>query len=182
MTSGVGMAQGRGVDQDVPVVIERLSKIYGEQRAVDDLSFAIAPGRVTGFLGPNGAGKTTMIRTLLGLTQPTSGDVALLGLPQPAKRAEALAVADPRAIAEYRAGRACHPLQPFVEWSACDATSHRLGAVLIAGCRDAQSARQLGYVPAHGLPAALEMARGRGARRVGYLLAPPYFPLVVGSS
>src|SRR5207244_4578785 len=44
-----------------------------------------------GFLGPNGAGKTTMIRTLLALTQPTSGDVALLGLPQPAKRAEALA-------------------------------------------------------------------------------------------
>ena len=96
--------------------------------------------------------------------------------------AETLAVADTRAIAEYRAGRACHPLQPFVEWSACDATSHRLGAVLIAGCRDAQSARQLGYVPAHGLPAALEMARGRGARRIGYLLAPPYFPLVVGSS
>jgi hypothetical protein len=53
---------------------------------------------------------------------------------------------------------------------------------LIAGCRDAQSARQLGYVPAHGLPAALEMARGRGAQRIGYLLAPPYFPLVVGSS
>jgi hypothetical protein len=37
-------------------------------------------------------------------------------------------------------------------------------------------------VPAHGLPAALEMARGRGAERIGYLLAPPYFPLVVGST
>jgi hypothetical protein len=106
----------------------------------------------------------------------TAGDIGMM------RDAEALAVADTRAIAEYRAGRACHPLQPFVEWSACDATSHRLGAVLIAGCRDAQSARQLGYVPAHGLPAALEMARGRGARRIGYLLAPPYFPLVVGSS
>jgi hypothetical protein len=106
----------------------------------------------------------------------TAGDIGIM------RDAEALAVADTRAIAEYRAGRACHPLQPFVEWSACDATSHRLGAVLIAGCRDAQSARQLGYVPAHGLPAALEMARGRGARRIGYLLAPPYFPLVVGSS
>jgi hypothetical protein len=105
-----------------------------------------------------------------------AGDIGVM------RDTESLAVADTRAIAEYRAGRACHPLQPFVEWSACDATSHRLGAVLIAGCRDAQSARQLGYVPAHGLPAALEMARGRGARRIGYLLAPPYFPLVVGSS
>ena len=78
-------------------------------------------------------------------------------------------------------GSACHPLQPFVEWSACDASSHRLGAVLIAGCRDAQSARQLGFVPVHGLGAALEMARGRGAKRIGYLLAPPYVPLVVSS-
>jgi len=106
----------------------------------------------------------------------TAGDIGAM------RDAEAVAVNDTRAIAEYRAGRACHPLQPFLEWSACDATAHRLGAVLIAGCRDAQSARQLGYVPAHGLPAALEMARGRGAQRIGYLLAPPYFPLVVGST
>jgi hypothetical protein len=98
------------------------------------------------------------------------------------REAEQAAIADTAAIADYRAGRACHPLQPFVEWSACDATAHRLGAVLIAGCRDAQSARQLGYVPVHGLGAALEMARGRGAARIGYLLAPPYFPLVVGSA
>jgi Lactate racemase N-terminal domain len=96
--------------------------------------------------------------------------------------AEQAAVADADAIADYRAGRACHPLQPFLEWSACDATAHRLGAVLIAGCRDAQAARQLGYVPVHGLGAALEMARGRGARRIGYLLAPPYFPLILGSA
>jgi Lactate racemase N-terminal domain len=94
--------------------------------------------------------------------------------------AERAALDDDAAIADYRAGRACHPLQPFVEWSACDATAHRLGAVLIAGCRDAQSARQLGYVPVHGLGAALEMARGRGAERIGFLLSPPYFPLVVG--
>ena len=89
---------------------------------------------------------------------------------------------DEQAITEYRAGRSCHPLQPFVEWAACDAAAHRLGAVLIAGCRDAQAARQLGFVPVHGLNAALEMARGRGARRIGYLVAPPYFPLSVGSS
>ena len=101
--------------------------------------------------------------------------------PDAMREAELAATQDEAAIADYRAGRACHPLQPFVEWSACDAATHRLGAVLIAGCRDAASARQLGFVPVHGLGAALEMAHGRGARSVGYLLTPPYFPLVVGS-
>jgi hypothetical protein len=94
--------------------------------------------------------------------------------------AEAAAAQDERAVEAYRAGQACHPLQPFVEWSACDATAHRLGAVLVAGCRDAQSARQLGFVPVHALGAALEMARGRGAETIAYLLSPPYAPLVVG--
>jgi hypothetical protein len=97
------------------------------------------------------------------------------------RTAEDAAAHDEVAIADYRAGRSCHPLQPFVEWSACDAAAHRLGAVLVAGCRDAQAARQLGLVPVHGLGAALEMARGRGARRIGYLLAPPYFPIAVAS-
>ena len=78
-------------------------------------------------------------------------------------------------------GQTCHPLQPFVEWKACDAAPERLGAVLIAGCRDSLAARQLGFVPVHGLGAALEMARGRGARRIGYLLAPPYFPVTIGT-
>jgi hypothetical protein len=98
------------------------------------------------------------------------------------RAAEDAAVRDEAAIDEYRSGRSCHPLQPFVEWSACDAAAHRLGAVLIAGCRDAQSARQLGFVPVHGLGAALEMARGRGARRIGYLIGPPYVPLSVGQA
>ena len=60
--------------------------------------------------------------------------------------------------------------------------AQRLGAVLVAGCRDAQAARQIGLVPVHNLPTALEMARGRGARRIGYLVAPPYFPVTVGTS
>jgi len=54
--------------------------------------------------------------------------------------------------------------------------------VLIAGCRDAAAARQLGFVPVHNVSAALTMARGRGAERIGFLLSPPYYPLVVGSS
>jgi hypothetical protein len=109
------------------------------------------------------------------------GDPRTAGDPDAMAEAEQRSGADPRALEEYRSGRACHPLQPFVEWSACDASAHRLGAVLIAGCRDAQVARQLGYVPVHGLGAALDMARGRGAERIGYLLAPPYVPLLVGT-
>jgi hypothetical protein len=106
----------------------------------------------------------------------TAGDIGAM------RDAEAAATRDSRSIEDYRAGRACHPLQPFVEWSACDASAHRLGAVLIAGCRDAQAARQLGFVPVHGLGAALDMARGRGAKRIGYLLAPPYVPIVVAEA
>jgi hypothetical protein len=95
-------------------------------------------------------------------------------------QSEEEAARDERALADYRAGHACHPLQPFVELSASEAVAGRLGAVIVAGCRDAQVARQVGLVPVHNLTTALEMARGRGARRIGYLLAPPYFPVTVG--
>jgi ABC-2 type transport system ATP-binding protein len=53
--------------------VRELTKRFGSQVAVDGLSFSATPGRVLGFLGPNGAGKTTTLRTLLGLTLPTSG-------------------------------------------------------------------------------------------------------------
>jgi hypothetical protein len=94
------------------------------------------------------------------------------------REAERAALSDPRGIDAYRAGRAVHPLEPFLAWSACDAAVSRLGSVLIAGCRDAPSARQLGFVPVHGVGAALSMARAGGARRIGFLLSPPYFPLL----
>ena len=68
-----------------------LTKKFGSRAAVDGVDLVVPAGVAFGFLGPNGAGKTTMIRTLLGLTQPSSGEVALLGLPQPEKRREALA-------------------------------------------------------------------------------------------
>ena len=68
-----------------------LTKRFGDRAAVDSVDLTVPAGVAFGFLGPNGAGKTTMIRTLLGLTRPSSGEISLLGLPQPAKRAEALA-------------------------------------------------------------------------------------------
>jgi ABC-2 type transport system ATP-binding protein len=58
-----------------------LTKRYGSTRAVDDLSFTIRPGVVTGFLGPNGAGKTTAMRLILGLDYPTAGTVTVNGKP-----------------------------------------------------------------------------------------------------
>jgi hypothetical protein len=100
--------------------------------------------------------------------------------PEELMEAERAAAADSRAVDAYRAGRSCHPLLPFAEWSACQPAIGRLGAVLIAGCRDAAAARQLGFVPTHGIGAALAMAHGRASHqtaRIGYLLSPPYFPL-----
>ncbi len=97
--------------------------------------------------------------------------------------AEAAAAADARAIEEYRAGRTVHPLLPFRDWEACRPALERLGSVYVAGARDATAVRQLGFVPIGSLGAALQMARGEAGAdaRVGFLLAPPYFPLKVGS-
>jgi len=61
------------------IEVERLTKRYGSLTAVDDLSFTVARGSVTGFLGPNGAGKSTTLRTILGLASPTSGRTIVLG-------------------------------------------------------------------------------------------------------
>jgi lipooligosaccharide transport system ATP-binding protein len=60
-----------------------LSKRYGEQQVVHDLSFSIAPGECLGVIGPNGAGKTTTIRMCLGLTAPDQGSLTALGLTMP---------------------------------------------------------------------------------------------------
>lgn len=63
-----------------PVVTTRgLTKRYGEVVAVDDLTFALEPGTVTGFLGPNGVGKTTTLRLLVGLAAPTTGEALVFG-------------------------------------------------------------------------------------------------------
>jgi len=56
-----------------------LTKNYGEKRAVDDISFTVRPGVVTGFLGPNGSGKSTTMRLILGLDAPSAGDVRVNG-------------------------------------------------------------------------------------------------------
>jgi ABC-2 type transport system ATP-binding protein len=76
---------------DGRIVVSGLTKDYQSGKAVDDLSFVVEPGRVTGFLGPNGAGKTTTLRMLLGLVEPTAGTATVGGvrygdLEQPIRR------------------------------------------------------------------------------------------------
>src|SRR5206468_3396819 len=67
---------------DAPMIqAYALTKTYGHKRAVDDLSFTVEPGKVTGFLGPNGAGKSTTMRLILGLDSPNSGQATVNGKP-----------------------------------------------------------------------------------------------------
>ncbi|MFC9914910.1 ABC transporter ATP-binding protein [Streptomyces sp. NPDC059862] len=61
------------------IELEGLTKRYGEKVAVNNLTFTVRPGMVTGFLGPNGAGKSTTMRMILGLDRPTAGDVRIDG-------------------------------------------------------------------------------------------------------
>lgn len=63
----------------IAISFEGLVKQYGKQRAVDNLTASVHAGRITGFLGPNGAGKSTSLRCLVGLSNPTSGSVKILG-------------------------------------------------------------------------------------------------------
>jgi ABC-2 type transport system ATP-binding protein len=64
-----------------PLEVRGLTKRFGATTAVEDLSFAIEPGRITGFLGPNGAGKTTTLRILLGLVHATAGEALVTEVP-----------------------------------------------------------------------------------------------------
>lgn len=72
------------------IVTTNLSKYFGTHRAVDALSFSVAPGEIVGLLGPNGAGKSTIIRMLAGYLQPSAGEIHICGYdiqsePRPAK-------------------------------------------------------------------------------------------------
>ena len=77
------------------IEVSNLTKRFGTKVAVDDLSFTVEPGRVTGFLGPNGAGKSTTMRVILGLDRPQGGTATIEGrayqnLPDPLRTVGAL--------------------------------------------------------------------------------------------
>jgi ABC-2 type transport system ATP-binding protein len=91
----------RAADNLNMIEIEHVTKRYGEKVAVEDLTFSVKPGVVTGFLGPNGAGKSTTMRLILGLDRPTSGTATVNGKPYrdlPAPLHEIGALLEARAI------------------------------------------------------------------------------------
>ena len=69
-----------GMDDNIMITVTGLTKHYGDRVAVDDMTFDVAAGRVTGFVGPNGAGKSTTMRMMVGLTRPDRGDVRYHGI------------------------------------------------------------------------------------------------------
>jgi ABC-2 type transport system ATP-binding protein len=71
----------RGDDRGRMIEVHELTKRYGDKTAVDDLTFTVRPGIVTGFLGPNGAGKSTTMRMIIGLDRPTAGTAMINGRP-----------------------------------------------------------------------------------------------------
>jgi ABC-2 type transport system ATP-binding protein len=92
-------ATGDAPPRSSVVTVRSLSKRYGDVVAVDDLTFSLEPGTITGFLGPNGAGKTTTLRLLLGLAEPTAGEALVFGsryrqLDHPARRVGAVLESD----------------------------------------------------------------------------------------
>ncbi|WP_406290146.1 ABC transporter ATP-binding protein [Embleya sp. NBC_00896] len=104
------------------IEVKGLTKRYDEKVAVDDLSFTVQPGRVTGFLGPNGAGKTTTMRMILGLDAPTSGVATVSGrryvdLPRPM-----------RAVGALLDAKAAHPGRTARSHLVCLARSNGLPA------------------------------------------------------
>lgn len=127
------------------IIIEHLTKRFGDTTAVDDLSFRVRPGVVTGFLGPNGAGKTTTMQVLLGLISPTAGSATLDGVPYdrltaPSRRVGALLEAD--AFHPGRSGRD----HLRVVAAGAGLPRHRIAEVLeLVGLTDAADRNAGGY-------------------------------------
>jgi ABC-2 type transport system ATP-binding protein len=105
--------------------VRSLTKAFGAQRAVDDLSFTVHPGTVTGFLGPNGAGKSTTMRVAVGLTRPDRGEVLLGG------RRYADLRAPLREVGALLDARAVHPRRRAREHLAVLAATHGIPAARV---------------------------------------------------
>jgi ABC-2 type transport system ATP-binding protein len=87
------------------VQCDSLSKRYGDVLAVDDLTFAIEAGTITGFLGPNGAGKSTTLRMLLGLAKPSAGHATIFGSPYDQLETPALRIGAVLEATDFHPGR-----------------------------------------------------------------------------
>lgn len=127
------------------IEIDSVTKTYRRRTVIDRVSFTARPGEVTGFVGPNGAGKSTTLRTVLGLSRPTSGTATVLGQPyaeltHPARRVGSLL--DPEALPGYLRG------VDHLRWYATTAgiDRQRIGRVLErVGLTDAADKRIASY-------------------------------------
>ena len=127
-----------------PVEIRDLSKHFGGFAAVEQLSFDIEAGRVTGFLGPNGAGKSTTLRALLGLVRPSSGSATFDGLRY--DELERPAAASARCSRTPPSTRAAAPATTCASWPPPAAAAARVDEVLAAvELDDAADRRVKGY-------------------------------------
>ena len=129
-----------------PAAIEvaGLTKVYGRQQVVTDVSFTVRPGSVTGFLGPNGAGKSTTLRILVGLASPDAGRAAVFGapyaaLPNPGRRIGVLL--DASAQHSGRTGREALALSALVMGLPGRRADEMLGRV---GLSEAEGRRRTG--------------------------------------
>jgi len=113
----------------VPIEFQAVTKRFGQVNAVTDLSFAVEPGRVTGFLGPNGAGKTTTLRMLLGLVAPTSGSATIGGVPYRTLERPLATVGAALEAASFHPGRSARD-HLRVHAQAARIPAGRVGAVL----------------------------------------------------
>ena len=125
-----------------------LTKRYGHTVAVDEASFVVRPGRVTGFLGPNGAGKSTTMRMILGLDMPSSGSVLVNGQPyrelaDPLRSVGALldakAIVGGRSAAIICCGSRTATASPAAGWAKCS-TSSGSATSLASGSAPSRSA------------------------------------------
>jgi ABC-2 type transport system ATP-binding protein len=102
-----------------PVVrAESLTKRFGKLTAVDDLSFALEPGTITGFLGPNGAGKTTTLRMLLGLAKPSHGEALIFEKPYAQIEQPALRIGAVLEATDFHPGRSGRNHLRTLSWAA----------------------------------------------------------------
>jgi energy-coupling factor transporter ATP-binding protein EcfA2 len=113
------------------IEVERVTKRYGDKLAVEDLTFAVEPGIVTGFLGPNGAGKSTTMRMIVGLDAPTAGRITVNG------RAYRSFSAPLHEVGAMLEARAIHTVDATLDALVIRRRRHRYGRSRTAGGRGA---------------------------------------------
>src|SRR6266550_4337066 len=138
-----------------------LTKRFGSTLAVDDLSFDVLPGRVTGFLGPNGAGKSTTMRMILGLDHPTSGTARVLGKPYAQRRRPLYEVG---AVLE---SRAVHGGRSAFNHLLCLAQSNGIGRARVEEALALVGLQDVGGRRARGLSLGMSQRLGLAAALLG---------------